>query len=49
MSGRSPLDKNPLTGEAAGVPFVVLPPHRSRDQVATVIVWHLHEFRLAEA
>jgi hypothetical protein len=43
MSDRSPLDTNALTGEAAGVPFVVLPPHRDRDQVATVIVWHLHD------
>jgi pimeloyl-ACP methyl ester carboxylesterase len=43
MSDRSPLDTNALTGEAGGVPFVVLPPHRGRDQVATVIVWHLHD------
>jgi pimeloyl-ACP methyl ester carboxylesterase len=25
------------------VPIVVLPPNRGRDQVATVIVWHLHD------
>jgi pimeloyl-ACP methyl ester carboxylesterase len=43
MSDRSPLGTNALTGEAAGVPFVMLPPHRGRDQVATVIVWHLHD------
>jgi dienelactone hydrolase len=43
MSDRSPLDSNALTGEAAGVPYVVLPPKSTRDQVATVIVWHMHD------
>jgi pimeloyl-ACP methyl ester carboxylesterase len=43
MSDPSPLDSNALTGEAAGVPFVALPPKSARDQVATVIVWHMHD------
>jgi pimeloyl-ACP methyl ester carboxylesterase len=43
MSDRSPLDSNALTGEAAGVPYVALPPKSSRDRVATVIVWHMHD------
>jgi pimeloyl-ACP methyl ester carboxylesterase len=43
MSDRSPLDSNALTGDAAGVPYVALPPKSPRDQVATVIVWHMHD------
>jgi pimeloyl-ACP methyl ester carboxylesterase len=43
MSDRSPLDSNALTGEAVGVPFVALPRKSARDQVATVIVWHMHD------
>jgi pimeloyl-ACP methyl ester carboxylesterase len=40
---RSPFDANALTGEAAGVPFVAVVPKSARDQVATVIVWHMHD------
>jgi pimeloyl-ACP methyl ester carboxylesterase len=43
MGDRSPLDTNALTGEAAGVPFVALPPKSARDQAPTVIVWHMHD------
>jgi pimeloyl-ACP methyl ester carboxylesterase len=43
MSDHSPLDSNQLMGEAAGVPFVALPPHSARDDAATVIVWHMHD------
>jgi pimeloyl-ACP methyl ester carboxylesterase len=43
MSDRGPLDSNALTGEAAGVPYVALPPKSDRDRVATVIVWHMHD------
>jgi dienelactone hydrolase len=43
MSERSPLDSNAMMGEAAGVPYVALPPKSARDQVATVIVWHMHD------
>jgi pimeloyl-ACP methyl ester carboxylesterase len=43
MSDWSPLDANALRGEAAGVPFVALPPQRHRDQSPTVIIWHMHD------
>jgi pimeloyl-ACP methyl ester carboxylesterase len=44
MSDWSPLDANALRGEAAGVPFVVLPPSQGdRDQSPTVIIWHMHD------
>jgi pimeloyl-ACP methyl ester carboxylesterase len=43
MSDRNLLDSNALTGEAAGVPFVVLPPNNARDDAATVIAWHMHD------
>jgi hypothetical protein len=43
MSDRSPLETDALTGEAAGVPFVALPPTSAHDRVATVIVWHMHD------
>jgi pimeloyl-ACP methyl ester carboxylesterase len=43
MGDRSPLDTNALTGEAAGVPFVALPPQSARDQAPTVLVWHMHD------
>jgi pimeloyl-ACP methyl ester carboxylesterase len=39
----SPLNANVLTGEAAGVPFAALPPASAGNQVATVIVWHMHD------
>jgi pimeloyl-ACP methyl ester carboxylesterase len=32
-----------LVGDAAGVPFVVLPPHGDPSGAATVVVWHLHD------
>jgi pimeloyl-ACP methyl ester carboxylesterase len=37
------LDSDGLTGEAAGVPYVVLPPHSARSDAATVLVWHMHD------
>jgi pimeloyl-ACP methyl ester carboxylesterase len=37
------LDTTAVRGEAAGVPFVALPPLRARDDAATVIVWHMHD------
>jgi pimeloyl-ACP methyl ester carboxylesterase len=43
MGDRSPLGTDAPTGEAAGVPFVALPPHSGRDQAPTVIVWHMHD------
>ena len=43
MSDRSGLDANALTGEAAGVPFVALPPEGSRERAATVLLWHMHD------
>jgi pimeloyl-ACP methyl ester carboxylesterase len=43
MSDSGPLDTNALTGEAAGVPFVALPPHGADEHAATVIVWHMHD------
>jgi pimeloyl-ACP methyl ester carboxylesterase len=43
MSHQSPLDTRALTGDAAGVPFVVLPPNDAHDRVPTVIVWHMHD------
>jgi pimeloyl-ACP methyl ester carboxylesterase len=43
MSDQSPLDANALRGEAAGVPFVVLPPRGQRDQAPTVLIWHMHD------
>jgi pimeloyl-ACP methyl ester carboxylesterase len=43
MSDRSPLDANALTGEAAGVPFVALPPSSGREEGPPVIVWHMHD------
>jgi pimeloyl-ACP methyl ester carboxylesterase len=43
MSDRSPLDANALRGEAAGVPFVALPPQGHHDQSPTVIIWHMHD------
>lgn len=43
MTDRGLLDPNALRGEASGVPFVALPPEGSRDEAATVIVWHMHD------
>jgi pimeloyl-ACP methyl ester carboxylesterase len=43
MSDQSPLDANALKGEAAGVPFVILPPRSRRDESPTVIIWHMHD------
>jgi pimeloyl-ACP methyl ester carboxylesterase len=43
MSDRSPLDANAVTGEAAGVPFVAVPPRSLRDQSPTVFIWHMHD------
>jgi pimeloyl-ACP methyl ester carboxylesterase len=43
VSDRSPLDTNALSGAAAGVPFLALPPKSARNRAATVIVWHMHD------
>jgi pimeloyl-ACP methyl ester carboxylesterase len=43
MSDRSLLDANALRGEAAGVPFVALPPQGHHDQSPSVIIWHMHD------
>jgi pimeloyl-ACP methyl ester carboxylesterase len=43
MSEPGTLDTNAVRGEAAGVPFVALPPEGVRDRVPTVIVWHMHD------
>src|SRR5262245_19645016 len=48
MSSLDPLDANALRGEAAGVPFVALPPRGHRDQSPTVIIWHMHDPRRSE-
>jgi hypothetical protein len=34
-------DPEKLIGEAAGVPFVVVPPETGTDVAPTVVVWHL--------
>ena len=36
-------DTSAVRGEAAGVPFVALPPDGGRDNGSTVIVWHMHD------
>jgi pimeloyl-ACP methyl ester carboxylesterase len=43
MSDRSPLDAHVVRGEAAGVPFIALPPQGDRDQSPSVIIWHMHD------
>ena len=43
MSDRILLDRNTLTGEAAGVPFVANPASMSGEEGATVVVWHMHD------
>src|SRR5262245_3148723 len=43
MSDKSPLDANAARGEAAGVPFVAIPPQSKRDQTPTVVIWHMHD------
>jgi len=43
MSEQSPLDANAARGEAAGVPFIAIPPQGKRDQTPTVVIWHMHD------
>jgi pimeloyl-ACP methyl ester carboxylesterase len=38
-----PLRSETISGQAAGVPFVAVTPHRSRDEASTVVVWHMHD------
>jgi len=35
------LDEHALTGEAAGVPFVALPPGEKATKPPLVVVWHM--------
>lgn len=43
MGDQSPLDADAVRGEAAGVPFVALPPQSRPDETPTVIIWHMHD------
>jgi pimeloyl-ACP methyl ester carboxylesterase len=37
------LDPRAITGTAAGVPYVLIPPDTARDDAPVVVVWHLHD------
>jgi len=39
----APRELGPISGEAAGVPFIAFAPEADHEAAATVVVWHLHD------
>jgi pimeloyl-ACP methyl ester carboxylesterase len=39
----APRELGPISGDAAGVPFIAFAPETDHEAAATVVVWHLHD------